>query len=295
MWAKEGTVPDTPSDGYGPPAGAGYPGAPRPAGPPPNYPPGPVFGRPPEQPAITPPSWWEERRERRLRQRRPSTWRGTLVKLAILLVAVWLVLRSCDDKPNLLDVRPAPPPGPITSVPGGPVVSTSAADPSEVPAEELTQRARTAAMDAASYRLRGDVDLTSTGPITLDLTLAEDRTDGRVTKDGATIEVQRRGLAVQSRVPGGRWVEGDIAELPNGDSIGLRPLLDAGHWITELIPTPEASTASPKTEQQGGRTVTRIRLRGGSHLYVSATGTPYPVKLTRPDAKYPNLTFDSWR
>jgi hypothetical protein len=298
-------VPDTPSDGYGPPAGAGYSGEPRrPANPPPSYPAGPVFGRPPagspaagsapprelEPPPPTLWRWWRDRR-----RKRGPTWRGRLVKLGILLIAAWLVLRACADKPNLLDVRPAPT-GPVTSIPGGPTISSSATDPSDVPAEDLTSRARRAAQDASTYTLRGEVDLSATGPITVDLTLTSDGADGEITKDGSTLEVRRRGLTVSSRAPGAAsWTEGDLAKLPNGDSIGLRPLLDGGHWITELIPTPESATASPKQEQQGGRTVIRIKLRGGRYLYVNATGTPYPVKLTQPDAQYPNLTFSGWR
>ena len=306
-WAKEGTVPDTPPG----PAPGQPPYRPQPifgktprppaaaAQPAPGYP-APPIQAPPVQAPPPPdePRWyraWKERRAARRAQRR-RIWRGRLIKLGILIVVGWLLLRSCGPhEPGLLDIRPAPS-GPVTSIPGGPVIHTSAADPSDVPAEDLTKRVRAAALDATSYRLRGAVDLSATGPITVDLTLGSDSADGRITKDGSTLEVRRRGLTVSSRAPGAAiWTEGDIATLPNGDALGLRPLLDGGHWITELIPTPESSTASPKTEQQGGRTVTRIRLRGGEFLYVAATGTPYPVKLSQPDQQYPDLTFDGWR
>jgi hypothetical protein len=183
---------------------------------------------------------------------------------------------------------------PISTIPGGPVISTTAADPSDVPAEDRTAQARTAAHDASAYRLTGDVDLVSTGPITVDLRLSGDNADGRISQDGGTVEVQRRGLDYRSRVAGaGAWTDGDTARFPNGDTVSLPPLTDAGHWITELIPTPEAATMSPKPERQDGRQVTRIRLRGGTYLYVAATGTPYPVKLAQPDGQYPNLHFSA--
>jgi hypothetical protein len=213
---------------------------------------------------------------------------------------VWLLMRACGGShpglggPGLGSGTGG---GPITTIPGGPVIHTSGANPSDVPGEDLAGRARTAALAAHAYHLAGTVDLTATGPITVDLTLAEHTTTGHLTVGGATVEVRRTGLKIENRPAGAAtWTESDTARLPNGDSISLPPLLDAEHWLIELIPTPEAATASAKPERltPTGPLVTRIRLRGGHYLYVAATGTPYPAKLSNPDGPNPNLTFDRW-
>jgi hypothetical protein len=283
--------PPAPPPGYGPP---GYGPPPQGYGPPGYGPPAPAYGQPPV-PVYTAPPPGE--RPRRPRDRRRGRFRRRLVALLVVIVAIWLALKSCSGPhgPGIGSLNDTPG-GPVTSVPGGPVIHTNGPSAGDVPAEDLANRAKKAAQAAASYHLKGNADLSSTGPITVDLTLTGDQASGTIAANGHTIQVSRDKLTYRYRPAGSaNWVAGDTADLPGSGPLNLRPLLDAGHWIVELIPTPEAATAAAVPEKLGDRMVTRIRLRGGEYLYVAATGTPYPVKLSNPDGPNPNLTFDGWR
>ncbi|MEU2763903.1 MULTISPECIES: hypothetical protein [unclassified Streptomyces] len=175
-----------------------------------------------------------------------------------------------------------------------------------LPAEEITERARDALVDARSLHLsaRGSVDGTGED-ISIDLTLdREGNCAGGVDMgDDGSVEIVKRGDDVwlkpdaafwNTHVPiggsafdailDGRYMKTSADDPRLLEVTGVCDLDTFRELMTDNAGAPDADglTKGARTEVNGGPAVPVTRAEGGERLtvYVAAEGTPYPVRIT---------------
>jgi hypothetical protein len=178
---------------------------------------------------------------------------------------------------------------------------------SKPPAQVLAD-AKKAAVGASSVHVFGHL-LSGGQPITLDLTIAgSERARGTMSESGLSFDFvrvgdkayirgsdafwRRFGGAAAAQLLHGRWL---VASATKGPLASLATLTDIARLFQQ------ASSGHGKLANDGettyhGQKVVAIRdpSKGGT-LYVSATGTPYPVAIVRSKTGDSGaVTFDGW-
>jgi len=176
------------------------------------------------------------------------------------------------------------------------------------PARQTVADSVRAATRASSLHVSGRLDSRGT-PLTLDLTLARGRgAKGTLTENGlafSLVEV-RSTIYIQGSDPflrhyagraaagllHGRWLS---APAGRGRFAELAPLTSAARLFA-LVEGTHGRLVNEGLVGYGGQRAVEIRdTSDGSLLYVSATGTPYPVALVG-GSRHPHdrLRFDRW-
>ncbi|HMD57585.1 MAG TPA: hypothetical protein VKG82_08960 [Solirubrobacteraceae bacterium] len=173
--------------------------------------------------------------------------------------------------------------------------------------EQILAAAKTAAVDAASVHIAGSI-INENKPISLDMELvARKGARGRIALEGLAIDVVdveqafyvNGSAAFYRHVAGpaaarllrGRWLKvpassGEFASLAQLTSLG--DLLDstlASHGKLALVGT---------TTVQGRQAVAVTDTSEGGTLYVAATGTPYPLEISKAGSSAGRISFDRW-
>lgn len=185
---------------------------------------------------------------------------------------------------------------------------SSSARPPAVAAEspeQIVAAARAAALASATVRVSGSM-IAAGRPISIEMQLVNGKGgEGTVAIDGLTLNlvaIEREayvngGAELYRRIAGpvaaaalhGRWIKvpansGDFSPLYSLASVqGLIDTTLAGHGTL--------AHAAPATIE-GQRAVAVHDVDRGGTLYVAATGTPYPLEITRPGGGA--ITFTRW-
>ena len=176
------------------------------------------------------------------------------------------------------------------------------------PAATVLSDAVHAAKQASSFHVSGHV-VSGKTPVTLDLTLVRGKgAKGSLTENGLGFDLVRVGdkLYVHGSdafwrhyigsaaaiLLHGRWIEGSAT---HGRLAQLQPLTSPDKLFA-LVESSHGKLVNAGATTYDGRQVDEIRnVSDGSKLYVSTTGTPYPVALVGGGAHAADqLRFDRW-
>ncbi|WP_104531111.1 hypothetical protein [Streptomyces specialis] len=181
----------------------------------------------------------------------------------------------------------------------------------DLPAAEIEERARQAAVDASAVRLSGTV--TSEGrSYRLDVRLSEEGGVGEVSAEGMTFELLRVGDELFLKADEAFWesegipeeLETDPAEKLDGKYVRVAPedpayaqlsgFTDKETLLEGLLTLEGERETGDRGEIQGVRTI-RVEADGGvgGAMDVSLDGVPYPMRLERGGAAG-ELTMDDW-
>jgi hypothetical protein len=176
------------------------------------------------------------------------------------------------------------------------------------PATQVLTDAKKAATSASSLHVAGHIVAGGT-PITLDLSIARGKgATGKMSTSGLEFDLIRIGNTVYIRgsdafykkfggaavaqLLHGKWLQ---APATKGQFRSLAPLTNASALFGEIISN-HGKLANKGVTTYSGRQVVEIEdTSDGSKLYVSATGTPYPVAIIGGKKNQSGtITFDRW-
>jgi len=204
---------------------------------------------------------------------------------------------------------------------GGGGGSTEASGLATESANAVVKDASKAAQNASSFHMAGTIRTSSgglgTGPIGLDLTIARDKgATGSLTVAGTKVDLIVTGKNGYMRASSSFWKK-FVKKQGGGAAAGFAASLFGDKWLKfpagnkdfEALTSPTKANGIFKSLTNGhgklvnegektykGQSVVAIRdtTKGGT-LYVAATGTPYPVALTKTGGTNGGaITFDSW-
>jgi hypothetical protein len=175
------------------------------------------------------------------------------------------------------------------------------------PANQVLADAKKAATKATSLHVAGHIKSGGT-PITLDLTIARGKgATGKMSTNGLGFDLVRIGSTVYIRgsdafyrkfagsavaqLLKGKWLK---ASATTGQLSSLAPLTNAGALFTQIA-SGHGKLQNDGTTTYSGQQVVEIKdVSDSSKLYVSATGTPYPVAIVGGKKETGTLAFDHW-
>lgn len=173
--------------------------------------------------------------------------------------------------------------------------------------EQVVAAAKTAAAGAASVHVSGSI-ISESKPISLDMELVAGKgAKGRITLEGLSIDVValehafylNGSSAFYRHVAGsaaaqllqGKWLK---APANSGNFASLGQLTNLGDLVNSALASHGALT-SAGTSTVGGQKAVAVKDPGnGGTLYVAATGTPYPLQISKAGADPVKITFDRW-
>jgi hypothetical protein len=175
------------------------------------------------------------------------------------------------------------------------------------PATQVLTDAKKAATSASSMHVAGHI-VSGTTPITLDLSIARDKgAAGKMTTNGLGFDLIRIGDTVYIRgsdafyqkfagaaiaqLLHGKWLK---ASVTTGQLRSLAPLTNAAALFAQIASGHGKLANEGETTYSGQKVVAIKDTSDGSKLYVSATGTPYPVAIVGSKGRSGTITFDRW-
>ncbi|MGK5533723.1 hypothetical protein [Streptomyces sp. URMC 129] len=181
----------------------------------------------------------------------------------------------------------------------------------DLPAAEIEERARQAAVDASAVRLSGTV-ISEGQSYRLDVRLSEEGAVGEVSAEGTTFELLRVGEELYMKADEAFWesegipeeLETDPAEKLDGKYVRVAPedpayeqlsgFTDKETLLDGLLTLDGERETGERGEVGGVRTI-RVEADGGvgGAMEVSLDGVPYPMRLERGGAAG-ELTMDDW-
>jgi hypothetical protein len=204
---------------------------------------------------------------------------------------------------------------------GGGGGSSGASTLASESANAVVKDASKAAQDATSYHMAGTIRASSSdlgsGPVGLDLSVENDKgATGWIEVAGAKVDLVVTGKDGYMRAPGAFWKKfagkqggagvGSFAASMFGDkwlkfpadNKDFAPLTSPtkGNGIFKSLTKDHGKLENEGEKTYKGQSVIAIRdtTKGGT-LYVAATGTPYPVALTKAGGKEAGaISFDKW-
>ncbi|WP_326598846.1 hypothetical protein [Streptomyces sp. NBC_01803] len=181
----------------------------------------------------------------------------------------------------------------------------------DLPATEIEEQARQAAVDASAVRLSGTV-ISEGQSYRLDVRLSEEGAVGEVSAEGATFELLRVGEDLYIKADEAFWesegipeeLESDPAEKLDGKYVRVAPedpaygqltgFTDKETLLEGLLTLDGERETGERGEVEGVRTI-RVEADGGEGgaMDVSLDGAPYPMRLERGGAAG-ELMMDDW-
>lgn len=175
------------------------------------------------------------------------------------------------------------------------------------PAAQVLADTKKAATSASSMHVDGHL-VSSGTPLQLDLHIAKQGATGSMTTNGLRFDLIRigdtfyiRGTdAFYKKFAGqaaaqllhGKWLKGSAS---SGKLQSLAPLTSSGALFGEIVASHGKLENVGETTYQGQKVVEIRDTSDNSKLYVSATGTPYPVAIVGgKKSQQGAITFDSW-
>lgn len=169
----------------------------------------------------------------------------------------------------------------------------------ELPPEELEERARTAAAEAATVRLSGTV-VAEGSSYRLDMRIGPDGGVGEVSTEGATFELLRVGDEMYMKADAAFWetegipeeLESDPTQKLDGKYVLVAPddpaygelsgFTEKNALLEALLVLDGERSTGDESEVDGVRTIQLNAADGaGGTMHVSLEGTPYPLRLHR--------------
>ncbi len=173
--------------------------------------------------------------------------------------------------------------------------------------EQIVAAAKAAAASAASVHIKGSI-ISENKPISLDMELVAGKgAKGHLALEGLGIDVVavehafylNGSTAFYSHLAGpaaaqllqGKWLK---APTTSGEFASLAQLTDLGKLIDTTLSSHGTLAAAPSRTIAGRKAVgVRDATKGGT-LYVAATGTPFPLEITKSGSGPGTITFDRW-
>jgi hypothetical protein len=173
--------------------------------------------------------------------------------------------------------------------------------------EQIVAAAKESAEHAATVHIAGSI-ISENKPISLDMELVAGKgAKGHLSLEGLGIDVialehafyLNGSTAFYRHIAGsaaaallqGKWLK---APTTSGEFASLAQLTDLGKVIDSTLAS-HGALQSAGTNTVGGRQAVGVTdsTRGGT-LYVAATGTPYPLEITKNGSGTGTITFDRW-
>lgn len=167
----------------------------------------------------------------------------------------------------------------------------------ELSADEILERARTAATEAGSVRIAGEVSQDNES-FALDMRVGADGATGTITAQGATLEMLRVGEDHYLKATADAWetLTGEAAagqlladkyvKVPGDDeSLGIGTfLLNFDQLLDEML-SPDGELEKGETSEINGTRVIGLvdNSEDGGTLFVALTGEPYPLRIAAPE------------
>jgi len=175
-------------------------------------------------------------------------------------------------------------------------------------AQEILEATKQAASSATSVHIKGSI-VTGGKPISLDMQLLRGKGGkGTISQEGFTIQLVQTGGAVYingsaafyKHVSGtaaaallqGKWLK---APANSGELASLAELTDLGKLIDTALAGHGSNVTKGGTSTVEGQKAVELKDgdKGGT-LYVSATGKPYPLQITKSGSESGKVVFNSW-
>jgi hypothetical protein len=173
--------------------------------------------------------------------------------------------------------------------------------------DEVVQAAKKAASGAASVHVSGSI-IDEGKPISLDMELLAGKgAKGRLSLEGLGIEVVeierafylKGSTAFYTHIAGptaarllqGKWLK---APASGGNFSSLAQLTDMRTLVDSTLASHGKLERAAGTTVRGTPTVGVTDTTRGGTLYVAATGTPYPLEITKSGGNSGNIVFDRW-
>lgn len=173
-------------------------------------------------------------------------------------------------------------------------------------AAQVVADAQKAAVSASAVHVSGSID-DAGKPLTLDLQIVKDKGGkGTMAENGLSFDVvrvgdtayiqgsdafwQKFGGAAAAQLLRGRWLKGSAT---SGNLAALTQLTDISKLFKASLGGHGTLKNGGETTYKGQKAIAITDTTQGGTMYVSATGTPYPIALVGGKNKGA-VTFDSW-
>jgi hypothetical protein len=174
------------------------------------------------------------------------------------------------------------------------------------PPEQVLKDAKQAALSAKAVHVSGSI-VDAGQPLTLDLTIVTGKGGkGEMSESHLQFEIVRVGDRAYikgsdaflrkfagnaaAQLLRGKWLQGSSTQ---GDLKALAPLTDISKLFNGALGTHGKLQNKGETTYKGQKAVAIVDTTQGGTLYVSATGTPYPIAIEGGKNKGA-VTFDNW-
>jgi hypothetical protein len=173
--------------------------------------------------------------------------------------------------------------------------------------DQVVAAAKTAASGAATVHIAGSI-INEGKPISLNMELVAGKgATGHLSLEGLGIDVVEvehafylngsdafyRHIAgpAAAQLLHGKWLK---APATGGNFASLAQLTDLRSLIDTTLRSHGKLSSAPGTTVNGQQTVGVTDSTRGGTLYVAATGTPYPLEITKAGGSSGTITFDHW-
>ena len=175
-----------------------------------------------------------------------------------------------------------------------PTATSRSSSPSQPKAGDIAAQAADVLEHAGAVRLQGEVAPVDGDPARLDLHLqGADATGTMVLPQGQTLQLIETGSAVYLQGPAAYWAGQGVAKTTAARLAGVWVRLPdaaarefSAYNLPALVEDLRHPTAEfferPNVDQLDGQRVWKLDSTDGSHLWVAAEGTPYPLEVTGP-------------
>jgi hypothetical protein len=173
--------------------------------------------------------------------------------------------------------------------------------------EQIVAAAKTAAQGAASVHVAGSI-ISENKPISLDMELAAGKgAKGHIALEGLGIDVialehafyLNGSAAFYRHIAGptaaqllqGKWLK---APTGSGEFASLAQLTNLADLLNSALTNHGPLKSAGTTTISGQKAVAVTDTSKGGTLYVAATGTPYPLRISKTGSNAGRITFDRW-
>jgi hypothetical protein len=172
---------------------------------------------------------------------------------------------------------------------------------------EIVAATKVAADAAKSVHVAGSI-VSNNSPITLDMTLLAGKGgSGKLSENGLSFELIQTGRTVYikgsaafykhiggsaaAQLLQGKWLK---APASSSDFASLSQLTELRQLIDQTLANHGTLTKGATTTINGQKVVGITDKSKGGTLYISTTGKPYPVEITKGGTGGGKITFDRW-
>jgi hypothetical protein len=173
--------------------------------------------------------------------------------------------------------------------------------------EQIVAEAKAAATSAATVHMTGSI-ISENKPISLDMELVAGKgAKGHIALEGLGIDVVqvehafylKGSTAFYQHIAGsaaaqllqGKWLK---APASGGNFASLAQLTDLGKLIETTLASHGTLSRAASANVGGVQAVAVSDTTRGGTLYVSATGTPYPLEIAKGGSGSGRIVFESW-